>query len=34
VLKSAPQLQYTTLEVGGDSNLLKSYAYLQSLGAE
>ena len=34
VLKTAPQLQYTTLEVGGDDNLLQSYAYLKSLGAE
>lgn len=34
VLKQAPQLQYSTLEVGGDDNLLQSYAYLKSLGAE
>jgi inosose dehydratase len=34
VLKNTPQLQYTTLEVGGDDNLLQSYAYLKSLGAE
>ena len=33
VLKDARQLQYTTLEVGGD-NLLQSYSYLKSLGAE
>ena len=26
--------EYSTLEVGGDDNLLKSYAYLQALGAE
>jgi hypothetical protein len=26
--------QYSTLEVGGDDNLLQSYAYLKSLGAE
>jgi inosose dehydratase len=26
--------QYTTLEVGGDDNMLKSYEYLKSLGAE
>jgi inosose dehydratase len=34
VLKQAPQLQYSTLEVGGDDNLLQSYAYLKSMGAE
>ncbi|HMR68565.1 MAG TPA: sugar phosphate isomerase/epimerase [Anaerolineae bacterium] len=33
VLKDGPA-QYSTLEVGGDDNMLKSYAYLQSLGAE
>jgi inosose dehydratase len=27
-------VEYTTLEVGGDENMLRSYAYLQSLGAE
>jgi inosose dehydratase len=26
--------EYSTLEVGGDENMLKSYAYLKSLGAE
>jgi inosose dehydratase len=26
--------EYTTLEVGGDDNMLKSYKYLQGLGAE
>ena len=26
--------EYSTLEVGGDDNLLKSYAYLKQLGAE
>ena len=25
---------FSTLEVGGDDNMLKSYAYLKSLGAE
>jgi inosose dehydratase len=34
VLKDAPHLQYSTLEVAGDDNLKKSYAYLKSLGAE
>lgn len=34
VLKDAPGLEYSTLEVGGDENLLKSYEYLKSLGAE
>jgi inosose dehydratase len=33
-LKDAPKVEYSTLEVGGDDNLLKSYAYLKSLGAE
>ncbi len=33
VLKDGP-VEYTTLEVGGDENMLKSYQYLQSLGAE
>jgi hypothetical protein len=26
--------EYSTLEVGGDESVLKSYAYLKSLGAE
>jgi len=26
--------EYTTLEVGGDDNMLKSYDYLKALGAE
>jgi inosose dehydratase len=34
VLKDAPHVEYSTLEVGGDDNLLKSYEYLKSLGAE
>jgi inosose dehydratase len=34
ILKDAPEVEYSTLEVGGDDNLLKSYAYLKSLGAE
>ncbi len=34
VLKDAPHVQYSTLEVGGDANVLKSYAYLKVLGAE
>lgn len=34
VLKDAPQLEYSTLEVGGDDNVRRSYAYLKSLGAE
>jgi inosose dehydratase len=34
VLKDSPHVQYSTLEVGGDENVLKSYAYLKSLGAE
>ena len=34
VLKDAPHVEYSTLEVGGDDNLIRSYAYLQSLGAE
>lgn len=33
VLKDSPA-EYSTLEVGGDDNVLKSYAYLKSLGAE
>jgi hypothetical protein len=34
VLKDAPCLEHSTLEVGGEDNLKKSYAYLKSLGAE
>ena len=34
VLKDAPCLEYSTLEVGGEDNLKQSYAYLKSLGAE
>jgi inosose dehydratase len=34
VLKDAPNLEYSTLEVGGEENLKKSYMYLRSLGAE
>jgi inosose dehydratase len=34
VLKDAPHVEYTTLEVGGEENLVRSYAYLKSLGAE
>ena len=34
VLKDSPLVEYSTLEVGGDANVLKSYAYLKSLGAE
>ena len=34
VLKDSPYVEYSTLEVGGDENVLKSYAYLKSLGAE
>jgi inosose dehydratase len=33
VLKDGPA-QYSTLEVGGDANMLKSYDYLKLLGAE
>ncbi len=33
VLKDSP-VEYSTLEVGGDDNMLKSYAFLQSLGAK
>lgn len=33
VLKDSPAV-YSTLEVGGDENMLNSYKYLQSLGAE
>jgi inosose dehydratase len=34
VLKDAPHVEYTTLEVAGDEAMLKSYEYLQGLGAE
>jgi inosose dehydratase len=34
VLKDAPNLEYTTLEVAGDEAMLASYEYLKSLGAE
>lgn len=34
VLKDAPHVNYTTLEVAGDDNMLKSYEYLKLLGAE
>jgi inosose dehydratase len=34
VLKDAPHLEYSTLEVAGDDNLKQSYQYLRSLGAE
>lgn len=34
VLKDAPHVEYSTLEVAGDDNVLNSYAYLKSLGAE
>jgi hypothetical protein len=27
-------VEYSTLEVGGDENMIKSYNYLKSLGAE
>lgn len=33
-LRDAPHVEYSTLEVGGDDNVLRSYAYLKSLGAE
>ena len=33
VLKDS-NAEYTTLEVGGDDNMLKSYDYLKALGAE
>ena len=33
VLKGGPA-EFSTLEVGGDENMLKSYAYLKSLGDE
>lgn len=34
VLKDSPHVEYSTLEVGGDDNMLKSHAYLKALGAE
>jgi inosose dehydratase len=34
VLNDSPHVQYSTLEVGGDANVLKSYEFLKSLGAE
>ena len=34
VLKDAPNVEYTTLEVGGDDNMLRSYQYLKGLGVE
>ena len=34
VLKDAPHVEYSTLEVAGDDNVKKSYEYLKSLGAE
>jgi inosose dehydratase len=34
ILKCAPNLEYSTLEVGGEENMLRSYEYLRSLGAE
>ncbi len=34
VLKNAPHVEYSTLEVAGDENVKKSYEYLKSLGAE
>lgn len=34
VLKDAPNVEYTTLEVAGDEAMLASYEYLKSLGAE
>ncbi len=33
-LKDSPHIEHTTLEVAGDENMLKSYKYLQALGAE
>jgi inosose dehydratase len=33
VLKDAPNVEYSTLEVGGEDNLRKSYEYLKQLGA-
>jgi inosose dehydratase len=34
VLKDAPNVEYTTLEVAGDEAMLASYDFLKSLGAE
>ena len=34
VLQDAPHVEHTTLEVAGDENVLKSYAFLKALGAE
>jgi inosose dehydratase len=34
VLKDAPKLKYSTLEVQGEENLISSYNYLKTLGAE
>lgn len=34
ILKDSPCLRYSTLEVRGEDNLLNSYKYLKSLGAE
>jgi len=34
VVKDAPHVEYSTLEVAGDDNLKRSYQYLKSLGAE
>lgn len=34
VLKDSPNIEHTTLEVGGDENMLKSYEYLKTLGPE
>lgn len=34
VLKDAPHVEYSTLEVAGDDNLNKSYEFLKALGAE
>lgn len=34
VLQDAPHVEHTTLEVAGDDNMIQSYEYLKSLGAE
>jgi inosose dehydratase len=34
IVKDVPGLDYSTLEIGGDDNVKKSYAYLKALGAE
>jgi inosose dehydratase len=34
VLKDSPHLKFSTLEVGGDENLRRSYEFLRSLGAD